>query len=672
MDHVDFEFIESAPIYYPAKRAPLSLTLKEKQMLYKAHVNDGDRDFARLAEHTFYTFRPTPGIEICNTLYDYYRKQRQAKDRLRSRLHAFSYGWRYERLNRDDLPIIQKRNEGMTRTLRALGKPDKYPGQATLTGLLDIYFAASQRARGKLYHEHYKIWSKLNTFTDRWLPIRWSTPLQAIPGHYVHVSEDDPTKVAYTRDFDGFMNDRQIRTTPGRYLRKYYPELTEDQVRECAEAYLAREASRRAPVVVVDNNDPKWVGETFQLKKLWRHLYDTIMVDYSCMRGCDSVMAYGVPGNNLAMVTWLPRGATLDDEVGYGRAIVRTDTKQYIRAYPAQQWDDSVHTSSQVKQLEALGYTEGPLEGVRLWRIEGDNSGTLMVPYLDGQAVRVSEDGDDYLRVSDAGDYDAQNASGILDISDGNGCTCSDCGGRYDEDNMHSVDDDLICDGCIDRNYVWSEPADRYLRNDDDAIYVESTDEYYPRYSLREYDIHKVTVGSGRHRHNYYHVADLVFLGYRDAWAHEDDVTILDVETSAGDAYALDEDTVTTEDGKAIWEDEAVETVGGHTYHQDCEELLQFLSPNGGRVMNVHTNDFDPTAFHIVGDKVFWSPGRAERGAMTLVEFIKAGGTITRNLGFQNPRAWKWAMDTWLEEHAQDDEEETSEIERSTEYLLAA
>src|SRR5215218_10534460 len=58
--------------------------------------------------------------------------------------------------------------------------------------------------------------------------------LEPIPQHYAHFSVDDGAKVAFTPSPEKGMVDIQVRMKPGRYLTKFYPQLTADDVRRLA------------------------------------------------------------------------------------------------------------------------------------------------------------------------------------------------------------------------------------------------------------------------------------------------------------------------------------------------------------------------------------------------------------------------------------------------------
>jgi hypothetical protein len=65
------------------------------------------------------------------------------------------------------------------------------------------------------------------------LPCEWAD-LEPITDHFAHLSTEDGAQVAFTPDEGKGQLDIQVRMKPGRYLNKFYPHLTGDQVRALA------------------------------------------------------------------------------------------------------------------------------------------------------------------------------------------------------------------------------------------------------------------------------------------------------------------------------------------------------------------------------------------------------------------------------------------------------
>jgi hypothetical protein len=62
--------------------------------------------------------------------------------------------------------------------------------------------------------------------------------------HFAHQSTDDATKLAYTPDDRHGQEDRQIRTRPGKYLKRFFGDvLTDEQIRDYATDWAAKTES---------------------------------------------------------------------------------------------------------------------------------------------------------------------------------------------------------------------------------------------------------------------------------------------------------------------------------------------------------------------------------------------------------------------------------------------
>lgn len=71
--------------------------------------------------------------------------------------------------------------------------------------------------------------NRLADGTLRPLPKKWD--LDPIPDHFAHLSKKDPTKIAFTEDDEKGILDRATVVTPGRYLARFYPELSDAETR---------------------------------------------------------------------------------------------------------------------------------------------------------------------------------------------------------------------------------------------------------------------------------------------------------------------------------------------------------------------------------------------------------------------------------------------------------
>lgn len=278
--------------------------------------------------------------------------------------------------------------------------------------------------------------------------------------HYPRPSVEDPTKIVYTPDVAAGENDRQIRTTPGRYLRKFFGDvLTETEIQEWALKY----------------------ANTFALCTLhfgysredFRTIYET--GPESCMsRRAENYETDGIhpcevyAAGDLAIAYILGSEAPFHpvENVPVGRALVWPEKKIYSRVY------GDIHRMKAA--LIAAGYTDGSLDGARCLKLT-NGVGQTIAPYIDGDASCLKECGGGLI-ISYNGDP-ASQTHGLLYV----GTCCEGCGGYYDEDDM-SADprgDNFYCESCWDERFA-SCDACCGSHSRDDLICVGDGDTYCP------------------------------------------------------------------------------------------------------------------------------------------------------------------------------------------------
>lgn len=205
----------------------------------------------------------------------------------------------------------------------------------------------------------------------------------------------------------------------------------------------------------------------------------------SCMSGYSfeyspvrvyATTSHGLPDNGLRLFIQYTGELFGDDFEVQARAIVNTETNEYVRAYGNAA--DAI--------LRGHGYTRntGCLEGVLLARIPHPRHiGAVLMPYLDSTPRGVDEEGSDAFVIRDDYEYEARDADGYIYVGTGSARCCC-CGGRYSIDDMHeAADGEMVCDGCIEEGdfvYVvgreglhnrwgctWSDYHDAYVYNAD-------------------------------------------------------------------------------------------------------------------------------------------------------------------------------------------------------------
>lgn len=207
----------------------------------------------------------------------------------------------------------------------------------------------------------------------------------------------------------------------------------------------------------------------------------------SCMSGYSfehspvrtyATTSHGLPDNGLRLFIQYTGELFGDDFEVRARAIVNTETNEYVRAY-----GNAVDAI-----LRGHGYTRntGCLEGVLLARIPHPSySGAVLMPYLDSDQCGVDEHGEDAFVIRDDYEYEAQESEGYIYVgTESARCCC--CEGRYSIDDMHETADyEMVCDGCVEDgdfvyvvgreglhnrwNCTWSDYHDAYVYDADIA-----------------------------------------------------------------------------------------------------------------------------------------------------------------------------------------------------------
>ena len=190
-----------------------------------------------------------------------------------------------------------------------------------------------------------------------------------LPWTGLHISKEDPNQIAYTVDRANGEADRQVRTTLGRFLQKYYPFLPDDKLQNLVAEHVA-EAS--TDLELLTGAELTAVYQSGAAGGCMSHPNS----HWSTLDGHHPSEAYWAPDIAMAVL----RAA--DGKVS-GRAMVYTpspDDKRYIRAYGS---------PALVKKLQRLGYRAGTWTGAKFNKIElavevHSEAKRLVMPYLDG------------------------------------------------------------------------------------------------------------------------------------------------------------------------------------------------------------------------------------------------------------------------------------------------
>lgn len=246
--------------------------------------------------------------------------------------------------------------------------------------------------------------------------------------HYAHVSRRDPSLLAYVASEEHGEADRHTQMKPGRYLAKFAPFLSPDQVKHWASVWAAE---HEAPVL-------RLATTADEIERVYTS------GPSSCMSAAAS--AYASPFHPVRVyaagdlaVAYLVRAESIT-----ARAVVWPAKKLYSRIY-----GDGPRLCA---ALEAEGYRSGKLYGARLTRVSCRQG--FAMPYIDYHE-RAVDDGD-FLRLSEEGYIEVQTQTGIGEADP----ECEDCEERRGVESFSMISGDrhdycpscaenlMRCDGC--------------------------------------------------------------------------------------------------------------------------------------------------------------------------------------------------------------------------------
>ena len=274
------------------------------------------------------------------------------------------------------------------------------------------------------------------------------------PEHFIHVSNKNPSRLAYTPTAQHGIEDRTIAISPGTYLERYYsstftPSQILSWVSQFDDGYQLNFATTADEIEQVYRNGPS-----------------------SCMSHDPSayftpfhpVRVYGLPPSEvqLAYIT-----GPNDPSTPIARCLVWPSQLKYSRRYS----DTSGVTERLTAKLQKLGYSpdEDGLSGAKIAAVKHPSRPYFILPYIDWNGYVTEVHNQPYLLIGSHPTrgtlHLAQNTNGLSGGSDdddydyedeNNSWTCDHCGDRHQEDDQsYAVDGDSWCPSCFE-NYAHS------------------------------------------------------------------------------------------------------------------------------------------------------------------------------------------------------------------------
>jgi hypothetical protein len=261
--------------------------------------------------------------------------------------------------------------------------------------------------------------------------------------HYPHVSKDDPSKLAYTPSERFGLEDRQLRTKPGRYLTKFYGDVLSPQ----EIAYWAGQFAGAN-----ESNEVKFAESGEEIERIYTN------GPRSCMSHPLDPGGEGHPvrvyaAGDLA-VAYLSHTPPDGEERITARCLVWPDKKQ--RSYRCYGDESRLKPA-----LDALGFESGDsnLIGARLLKVS-IGGGAYLGPYIDGDYRAEVES--DCLRLCRNGELSCGATDGVM-----GGAMCERCEGHFTPDDMCSVGGELWCDDCSCENTFTCEKCEERTIDDE-------------------------------------------------------------------------------------------------------------------------------------------------------------------------------------------------------------
>jgi len=263
--------------------------------------------------------------------------------------------------------------------------------------------------------------------------------LTPIEGHYVHTNPSDGSQVRYTENADKGARHIYVVSKPGRYLSKFYPHLSADDVR----AWQA---------LLDKSNSVQFATTPDECVRVY------INGPGSCMGGKKSLgttrhpaQVYGAPGD--VVIAYL-NGANGEP---IARAVCWQEKKRYGRIYG---------DKDRLKpRLDAMGYEQKDIKGAKVRCVyTNKDEHTLIMPYIDCVGYATISDCGKFVVLDDGGTIEVRSTDGTAVVS---GSQCCNCNDPVDRDECHSYDDgEIYCQSCHDDLFSYCDHTSEYQRGE--------------------------------------------------------------------------------------------------------------------------------------------------------------------------------------------------------------
>ena len=344
--------------------------------------------------------------------------------------------------------------------------------------------------------ENYPVWrDKLRVFVGYYTVLDMDAigcgTHRASQDGFLHISKQEgDLSVAFYADDEKHARDICTRMKMGKYLTKYHPELSNEQVKK----FVAKFEYLHGPAPTVHYG----VSQEAFIKAIGSGPSESCMATLT-VRGHIHPAAVYASGDMT--VAWLTDGSRIT-----ARTIINNATKHYSRCYGDH--------AKLMPLLNDAGYEQsnGALVGCRLLRMDNEDGGGYIMPYVDagigsggGYLYYMNIDAEHWELTSDNDykpTYCGYEFGGVTqrqecDDEDDDYGSCDRCGDAFEDedDRIYSeYNDETVCEHCADLHYVHARdsacgPHSTAFARSSDCTWVECMGEHVFDTILGDLDI---------------------------------------------------------------------------------------------------------------------------------------------------------------------------------------
>tara|TARA_R110002110_G_scaffold83783_4_gene217475 strand:- start:72 stop:1673 length:1602 start_codon:yes stop_codon:yes gene_type:complete len=327
-------------------------------------------------------------------------------------------------------------------------------------GSFDDQLSVCQDTTLRLWFNDILFDSSLNSYES--VGTAWSMRMRAMQPIR---SKINTTKISIYQTIKDADNDRHVALTPGKAIRKMFPEFSDADLEKVVDMYRAKFTSRK--YTLKEATDPDSFTHAYSHTQADMENPRTTMVRKA---SCNSCMRYefehlpkhpcSIYGSGDFKIVWVEDNAGLIA----GRCVVYTKPSRPSAGPIYGVCEKSMDLIQEhLDSINAKVYESGACWiGAKLLKVPHADGG-FVGPYLDLCPQRMTEE-NDYLIIDDCGEVDASSYHGIL-----NGCytTCCECDCPLDQDDYYYSDynDSNYCESCYNNEHTYCDYEGETVHN---------------------------------------------------------------------------------------------------------------------------------------------------------------------------------------------------------------